>query len=813
MGVGPLSPMHAPALQYLQVRAAGSPAVVLFLTAQGVFRGLKDTRTPLAASVSGNVVNILLDPLLIFSCGLGVSGAAAATVAAQYGMAGWLLLRLSATVHLIPPSLSLLSFHRFFTSGGLLLGRTVALLGAMAVGTSMAARQGAVPMAAHQLALQLCLAASLLSDSVALAAQTLLASAFARNDTVMVRAIMLRSLQIGLGMGAVMGVVLSLSAQLLPALFTSDDRVLLQAVALMPFAAAMQPLASMAFVFDGLHYGATDFAFAALAMMALAPAAAAVLVYAPSEWGVEGVWIGLSLLMAARMFAGFLSELGLFGSEVSGMAEAGSATARSPAEEAGVESDMARLAVADATDGKPAGGGADVDELDDVEQTEVVLFHLKECYVYKVRTVTHPPSRFRAFLIRAVAMRSGESRACGTAWRNVITFILLSPVPSPLPALPSPSLALPAGADPPLPRGGTRFPHARQQRRTGARTLPHSPPSPHSHSPHPPRSPHSQADEWDINRWAWEGAISVVSRGDHCSIRLLDAASGDLFAHAPVRPNHPLPLEAVIDSSRFFVLRIEDSSPPPPSTASAASASSASSSKAGKPAAAAAPVVRHAFIGLGFRERTAAYDFQAAVYDHVKYVHKQQEARRMGQAFESRPAADYRLKEGQKLHLDIKTPARAKPSTAGLPLSPTTPGNVAFKSPSLTGPAPDASAPMRQASGDHAAADSSPPHATAAATTAGASPPILPPPPPARLSSPPSASPSSPPSTSFSVRSFPPAAPSPSIAWAFQSDDPPASVTSAPQSVMPATSGGSEGAGSAAAAGEDTDDFGEFVAA
>ncbi|CAI6001168.1 unnamed protein product, partial [Closterium sp. NIES-64] len=322
---GALSPMHAPALQYLQVRAAGSPAVVLFLTAQGVFRGLKDTRTPLAASVSGNVVNILLDPLLIFSCGLGVSGAAAATVAAQYGMAGWLLLRLSATVHLIPPSLSLLSFHRFFTSGVFPLNpaprplpvhppcrRAATGANGGAVGGDGGGDEhggeagGGAHGGTHQLALQLCLAASLLSDSVALAAQTLLASAFARNDTVMVRAIMLRSLQIGLGMGAVMGVVLSLSAQLLPALFTSDDRVLLQAVALMPFAAAMQPLASMAFVFDGLHYGATDFAFAALAMMALAPAAAAVLVYAPSEWGVEGVWIGLSLLMAARMFAGFL---------------------------------------------------------------------------------------------------------------------------------------------------------------------------------------------------------------------------------------------------------------------------------------------------------------------------------------------------------------------------------------------------------------------------------------------------------------------------------------------------------------------------
>ena len=41
----------------------------------------------------------------------------------------------------------------------------------MTLATSMAARQGTTPMAAHQVALQIWLAASLLSDSVALAAQ------------------------------------------------------------------------------------------------------------------------------------------------------------------------------------------------------------------------------------------------------------------------------------------------------------------------------------------------------------------------------------------------------------------------------------------------------------------------------------------------------------------------------------------------------------------------------------------------------------------------------------------------------------------
>lgn len=29
--------------------------------------------------------------------------------------------------------------------------------------------------------------------------------------------------------------------------------------------------------------------------------------------------------------------------------------------------------------------------------------------------------------------------------------------------------------------------------------------------------------------------------------------------------------------------------------------------------------LRHAFIGIGFRERTEAYDFQVALHDHMKY--------------------------------------------------------------------------------------------------------------------------------------------------------------------------------------------------
>lgn len=44
------SPMLVPARKYLTLRALGSPAVAVSLAMQGVFRGFKDTKTPLYAT-------------------------------------------------------------------------------------------------------------------------------------------------------------------------------------------------------------------------------------------------------------------------------------------------------------------------------------------------------------------------------------------------------------------------------------------------------------------------------------------------------------------------------------------------------------------------------------------------------------------------------------------------------------------------------------------------------------------------------------------------------------------------------------------
>lgn len=136
-----------------------------------------------------------------------------------------------------------------------------------------------------------------------------------------------------------------------------------------------------------------------------------------------------------------------------------------------------------------------------------------------------------------------------------------------------------------------------------------------------------RADEWDVNKWAWEGILKVVSKGEECIIKLEDKNTGELYARAFLRNGEPHPVEAVIDSSRYFVLRIEENID-------------------GR--------LRHAFIGIGFRERTEAYDFQAALHDHMKYLDKKKTAEEMEQHYQQSSSVDYSLKEGETLVLQIK---------------------------------------------------------------------------------------------------------------------------------------------------------------
>ncbi|KAK8315765.1 hypothetical protein V6Z12_D01G266200 [Gossypium hirsutum] len=315
MGIPMDSSMRGPAEQFLTWRAFGAPPVVIALAAQGTFRGFKDTKTPLYAigkyysmpyvSSAGTLLNAILDVILIFPFGFGVGGAAVATVISEYLIAIILLWELNGKVELISPKIDWSKVSLYFKSGGLLIGRTIATLGTLTLATSLAARQGPITMAGHQICVQIWLAVSLLTDALALSGQALLATNYSQANYQQARKVIFSVLKIGLATGFPLAVFLFIGFEALSGLFTTDAEVLQIAWSGTLFVAGSQPVNAVAFVLDGLYYGVSDYEYAAVSMVVVGLISSAFLLVAAPLFSVGGVWTGLFLFMTLRVVAGF----------------------------------------------------------------------------------------------------------------------------------------------------------------------------------------------------------------------------------------------------------------------------------------------------------------------------------------------------------------------------------------------------------------------------------------------------------------------------------------------------------------------------
>ncbi|KAK1370415.1 Protein DETOXIFICATION [Heracleum sosnowskyi] len=306
MGIKSNSPMLEPAERYLRLRSLGSPAVLLSLAMQGVFRGFKDTTTPLYATVAGDLANVVLDPILIFVCHMGVSGAAVAHVLSQYLILVILFCKLIKQVHLLPPSIKSMQLGRFLKNGVYLLGRVIAATFCVTLATSLAARLGTTPMAAFQICLQVWMTSSLLSDGLAVAGQAIIACAFAEKDYQKAASAASRVLQMATVLGLGLAIVVGLGMQYGSVVFSNDKHVLYIISIGIPFVAATQPINSLAFVFDGVNYGVCDFVYSAYSMVVVALLSIGSLFFLSESNGFVGIWLALTIHMSLRALAGIL---------------------------------------------------------------------------------------------------------------------------------------------------------------------------------------------------------------------------------------------------------------------------------------------------------------------------------------------------------------------------------------------------------------------------------------------------------------------------------------------------------------------------
>uniref|UniRef100_L7M5I5 NECAP PHear domain-containing protein n=1 Tax=Rhipicephalus pulchellus TaxID=72859 RepID=L7M5I5_RHIPC len=179
----------------------------------------------------------------------------------------------------------------------------------------------------------------------------------------------------------------------------------------------------------------------------------------------------------------------------------------------------------------------------------------------------------------------------------------------------------------------------------------------------PPRTTNRgyRAADWKLDAPEWKGRMRLVVKGKECILKLEDKISGELFAKCPIDKYPGIAVEAVMDSSRYFVIRLQDDNG------------------------------RAAFIGIGFADRGDSFDLNVALQDHFKWLEKSEELEKGG-SDPTQPHLDLSFKEGQtiKINMNIgksgsgKSRPRAPTSGSGgggIGLLPPPPGGVKLPPP------------------------------------------------------------------------------------------------------------------------------------
>jgi len=299
----------ADAEAYLGISMWGLPAMLIVFAATGLLRGMQDTVTALWIAGIGFAANALLNALFIYGLGWGISGSAAGTVVAQWGMVaayvvviGRLARRHRASVR--PQREGVRGSAR---SGVWMFLRTVSLRIALLATVAVATAFGTQELAGWQVAFTMFSTAAFALDALAIAAQALIGKGLGAGSTREVRHVLRRTLAWGAWFGVAVGAVIGGLSGWIGMLFTGDAAVAALVQPALIVLAVAQPLCGVVFVLDGVLIGANDARYLALAgglnLVVYAPVLIALVVWHPG--GATGLaWLAVAFFgvyMLARV--------------------------------------------------------------------------------------------------------------------------------------------------------------------------------------------------------------------------------------------------------------------------------------------------------------------------------------------------------------------------------------------------------------------------------------------------------------------------------------------------------------------------------
>lgn len=265
--LAPSTGLRTAAGAYVAARLPGEAALAALMVMTAFFRGVGDTRTPMAVTILANVCNVVLDYGLIFgTLGLprmGVAGAGLATaISGALGAALlFVLFQRRRTVDRFatrPVAPDTRRIRRFLRVGLPIGGQWAIGMTSFAFFTTLIARMGDESMAASQAFVMLLCMSFMQALGISAAAQTLVGRYVGAGNEAAVGRSFHASLALGIGVALVVGVLFVVVPGPLLRIFTDDPAVLALGRPLLAIGAVFQLFDAIAIIAEGSLRGAGD---------------------------------------------------------------------------------------------------------------------------------------------------------------------------------------------------------------------------------------------------------------------------------------------------------------------------------------------------------------------------------------------------------------------------------------------------------------------------------------------------------------------------------------------------------------------------
>jgi len=249
-------------VDYYQIRVIGFPLILVTFAIMGTFRGLQNTYYPMLIALTGLVVNLGLDVVLVFGIEgclepMGLKGAAYASVISQVVMLllSFYYLIKKTSVHIkfsLPFNKEIKNLMVMILN---LFVRTLALNIALSLSSYFAAGYGVVYINAYTIAVNIWFICAFVIDGYASAGNMMSGKLYGAKDYKNLVVLRKKLTKYGLVVGVLLFVLLGVLYYPIGKLYSNNEFVREQFYNTFWIAIGMQPLCAIAFIYDGMYKG------------------------------------------------------------------------------------------------------------------------------------------------------------------------------------------------------------------------------------------------------------------------------------------------------------------------------------------------------------------------------------------------------------------------------------------------------------------------------------------------------------------------------------------------------------------------------